>query len=65
VSLSKNLLSLFGAKLNMYAFSVIGKQFKYKTLKEARYMAQFNEGMTIISKIDGRKKQNDQAQQNK
>ena len=49
----------------MYAFTVNGKQFKFKTLKEARYMAQFNEGMTIISKIDGRKKQNDQAQQNK
>jgi hypothetical protein len=45
----------------MYAFTVNGKQFKYKTLREARYMAQFNEGMTIISKIDGRKKQNDQT----
>jgi hypothetical protein len=49
----------------MYAFTVNGKQFKYKTLGEAKYMAQFNEGMTIIKKIDGRKKQNDQAQQNK
>ena len=45
----------------MYAFTVNGKQFKFKTLKVARYMAQFNEGMTIISKIDGRKKQNNQT----
>jgi hypothetical protein len=49
----------------MYAFTVNDKQYKYKTLREARYMAQFNEGITIIKKIDGRKKQNDQAQQNK
>ena len=49
----------------MYAFTVNGKQFKYKTLGEARYMAQFNEGMTIISKIVGRKKQNDQTIKNK
>jgi hypothetical protein len=49
----------------MYAFTVNDKQYKYKTLREARYMAQFNEGVTIIKKIDGRKKQNDQAQQNK
>ena len=49
----------------MYQFTINGKQFKFKTLNEARYMAQFNEGMTIISKIDGRKKQNDQAKQNK
>ena len=45
----------------MYAFTVNGKQFRYKTLREARYMAQFNEGMTIISKVDGRKKQNNQT----
>ena len=49
----------------MWQFTVNGKIFNFKTLGEARYMAQFNEGMTIISKIDGRKKQNDQAQQNK
>ena len=36
----------------MYAFTVNGKQFKYKTLREARYMAQWNEGITIISKVN-------------
>jgi len=49
----------------MYAFTVNEKQYKFKTLREARYMAQFNEGTTIIKKIDGRKKQNDQAIKNK
>jgi hypothetical protein len=49
----------------MYAFTVNGKQFKFKTLREAKYMAQWNEGFTIIKKIDGRKKQNDQTIKNK
>jgi hypothetical protein len=49
----------------MYQFTINGKDFKFKTLKEARYMAQFNEGMTIIKQIDGRKRQDDQAKQNK
>lgn len=35
----------------MYQFTVNGKVFKFKTLKEAKFMAQFNEGITIISKI--------------
>ena len=35
----------------MWQFIVNGKVFKFKTLKEARYMAQFNEGFTIISKV--------------
>jgi len=35
----------------MYQFTVNGKQFKFKTLKEARFMAQFNDSITIISKI--------------
>jgi len=35
----------------MYQFTVNGKVFKFKTLKEARFMAQFNEGMTIIKKV--------------
>jgi hypothetical protein len=45
----------------MYQFTINGKDFKFKTLKEARYYAQFNEGMTIIKKVD----KNDQAKQNK
>jgi hypothetical protein len=35
----------------MWQFIVNGKVFKFKTLKEARFMAQFNDGMTIISKV--------------
>jgi hypothetical protein len=49
----------------MYAFTIKDKVFKFKTLGEARYMAQWNEGITIIKKIDGRKKQNDQTIKNK
>lgn len=45
----------------MYQFTINGKVFKFKTLKEARYMAQWNEGITIISKV----KKNDQAIKNK
>ena len=40
----------------MYQFTVNGKHFTFKTLKEARYFAQFNEGMTIISKINRKTK---------
>ncbi len=40
----------------MYQLTVNGKDFKFKTLKEARYFAQFNEGMTIISKINRKTK---------
>jgi hypothetical protein len=40
----------------MYQFTVNGKVFKFKTLKEARFMAQFNDGMTIISKINRKTK---------
>jgi hypothetical protein len=40
----------------MWEFTVNQKVFKFKTLKEARYMAQFNEGMTIIKKSDKVKK---------
>ena len=36
----------------MYQFTINGKVYKFKTLKEARYMAQFNDGMTIISKVN-------------
>ena len=36
----------------MYQFTINGKDFKFKTLKEARFMAQFNEGMTIIKKVN-------------
>ena len=36
----------------MYSFTINGKEFKFKTLKEARYYAQFNEGMTIIKKVE-------------
>ena len=35
----------------MYQFTVNGKVFKFKTLKEARFMAQFNDGITIIAKV--------------
>lgn len=35
----------------MYQFTINGKQFKFKTLREARFYAQFNDGMTIISKV--------------
>lgn len=35
----------------MYQFTINGKVYKFKTLKEARYYASFNEGMTIISKV--------------
>jgi len=45
----------------MWEFTINGKVFKFKTLKEARYYAQFNEGMTIIKKVN----KNDQAKQNK
>jgi hypothetical protein len=48
----------------MYQFTVNGKQFKFKTLKEARFMAQFNDSITIISKVIKVNK-NDQAKQNK
>ena len=40
----------------MYQFTINGKDFKFKTLKEARYYAKFNEGMTIISKIERKTK---------
>lgn len=40
----------------MYQFTINGKDFKFKTLKDARYFAQFNEGMTIISKINRKTK---------
>ena len=40
----------------MYEFTINGKVYKFKTLKEARYMAQFNEGFTIIKKSDKVKK---------
>jgi len=40
----------------MYSFTINGKVFKFKTLKEARYMAQFNEGITIISKVNSKTK---------
>ena len=40
----------------MWQFIINGKVFKFKTLKEARYMAQWNEGMTIISKVQKVKK---------
>ena len=36
----------------MYQFTINGKYFKFKTLKEARYYAQFNEGFTIIKKVN-------------
>jgi hypothetical protein len=35
----------------MYQFKINNKVYKFKTLKEARYMAQFNQGITIISKV--------------
>jgi hypothetical protein len=35
----------------MWQFIVNGKVYKFKTLKEARFMAQFNDSITIISKI--------------
>ena len=35
----------------MWQFIVNGKVFKFKTLKEARFMAQFNDSITIISKV--------------
>lgn len=34
-----------------WQFTINGKDFNYKTLKEAREMAQYNEGMTIIKKV--------------
>jgi hypothetical protein len=34
----------------MWQFTVNNKVFKFKTLKEARFMAQFNDSITIISK---------------
>lgn len=40
----------------MYQFTINGKVFKFKTLKEARYMAQWNEGITIISKVNRKTK---------
>jgi hypothetical protein len=40
----------------MWEFTINGKVFKFKTLKEARYMAQWNEGMTIIKKSEKVKK---------
>ena len=48
----------------MYQFTINGKDFKFKTLKEARYYAQFNDSITIISKVIKVNK-NDQAKQNK
>jgi len=45
----------------MYSFTINQKEFKFKTLKEARYYAQFNDGMTIIKKVN----KNDKAKQNK
>jgi hypothetical protein len=35
----------------MWQFTVNNKVFKFKTLKEARFMAQFNDSITIISKV--------------
>jgi hypothetical protein len=35
----------------MWQFIVNGKVYKFKTLKEARFMAQFNDSITIISKV--------------
>jgi hypothetical protein len=35
----------------MYQFTINNKVYKFKTLKEARFMAQFNQGITIISKV--------------
>jgi hypothetical protein len=40
----------------MYQFTINGKDFKFKTLKEARYYAQFNDGMTIIKKTNRKTK---------
>jgi hypothetical protein len=40
----------------MWEFTINGKVFKFKTLKEARYMAQWNEGITIISKTNAKTK---------
>jgi hypothetical protein len=40
----------------MWEFTINNKVFKFKTLKEARYMAQFNEGITIISKTNQKTK---------
>lgn len=34
-----------------WQFTVGTKEYKFKTLKEAREMAQWNEGMTIIKKV--------------
>jgi hypothetical protein len=35
----------------MWQFIVNGKVYKFKTLKEARFMAQFNDSITIISRV--------------
>ena len=35
----------------MYQFTINGKVFKFKTLKEAKWFASWNEGITIISKV--------------
>jgi len=34
-----------------WKFTINNKDFLFKTLKEARYYAQFNESITIISKV--------------
>jgi len=34
-----------------WKFTINGKDFFFKTLKEARYFASFNEGITIIHKV--------------
>jgi hypothetical protein len=47
----------------MWQFIVNGKVYKFKTLKEARFMAQFNDSITIISKVV--KVKNDQTIKNK
>jgi hypothetical protein len=34
-----------------WKFTINGKDFFFKTLKEARYVASFNKGITIIHKV--------------
>lgn len=36
----------------MWEFTINGKVFKFKTLKEARFYAMFNVGTTIIKKSE-------------
>jgi hypothetical protein len=45
----------------MYQFTINGKDFKFKTLKEARFYAMFNVGTTIIKKVE----KNDKTIKNK